>query len=469
MATPRKRVTQRQRRRFGRMIEKTGKRGDKTYHYIECSYKTPLWAFSRWNGLSERQYKTFPLERATDAEAWLNQEEKLIINEMWTPPRIRNVRERRNSVSFADYANAYVENHHKKNGNPIAETTRNKYREYLRLYLLPEFGDKAMAAITEDDIQHWYDHFTIRKDGYGASARRHVYELLSAIFAEAATKKLTSDGDTLIKTNPCTIVAYRPQRKKEPKVAEPDELETLYHAMPDWLRLSVYLCGVLGLREGECLGLQRQDIDIDSDRPMVHIQRSAKEVIRDGHRVVVLGDTKTASSVRHVDVPRFLVEIIRRHLDAFVEEAPESLLFTARRNAGPVKQQTLRNAWYRALRQVPRLEGMRFYDLRHTALSKAVEAGASLGTVKNMAGHTIDTTAFNYQHESESNRNQTMQNINGMYSHTVNENSATDIDLDSNDVLSVLDSLSDEKRRQVIESLPADVLVNVITRSIRSE
>lgn len=468
MVSPRTRITQRRRRSFGRMIEKNGKRGDRTYRYIECSYPTPLWAFEKWPNLPRRQYKTFPLEREMDAAAWLNKEQKLIDNETWTPPRIREARERRDTVSFAEYATAYVENHHKRNGDPIADTTRDKYREYLRLYLIPAFGDKAMITITHDDIQRWYDAFPVRKGGYGGSARRHVYELLSAIFAEAATKPLNQEGDTLIKVNPCSIAVYRPQRRKEPVVAEPEELTALYDAMPAWLRLSVYLCGVLGLREGECLALQRSDVELDADKPVVHVRRSAKEIMKGGHRVIVLGNTKTASSVRDVDVPRFLIEVIRLHLEIFVTEEPDALLFTSPKNGGPVKQQTVRNAWYRALKQVPRLEGMRFYDLRHTALSKAVEAGASLGTVKNMAGHTIDTTAFNYQHESKANRDLTLKHIDEAF--TSDSTSADAYDSpQAESILSLFKTLSADKQKQVMDSLPPDVLAQVITTTLRGE
>ena len=466
MASPRTRITQRRRRSFGRMIEKNGKRGDRTYRYIECSYPTPLWAFEQWSGLPKRQYKTFPLERALDAEAWLNKEQKLIDNEAWTPPHIRETRKQRDTVSFREYATAYVENRHKRNGDPIADTTKDKYYEYLRLYLIPSFGVRAMTSITSGDIQRWYDAFPVRKGGHGCSARRHVYELLSAIFAEAATKPLNQEGDTLIKVNPCSIAVYRPQRRKEPVVAEPEELTMLYDVMPDWLRLSVYLCGVLGLREGECLALQRSDIELDTDRPVVHVRRSAKEIMKDGHRVIVLGNTKTASSVRDVDIPRFLIDDIRLHLNIFTAEKPDALLFTSPKNGGPVKQQTVRNAWYRSLKHVPRLKGMRFYDLRHTALSKAVEAGASLGTVKNMAGHTIDTTAFNYQHESKANRELTLRHIDEAFSSI---SAGTDIDNapQAESILSLFKTLPIDKQKQVMDSLPSDVLAQVITSALR--
>ncbi|OZG67754.1 integrase [Bifidobacterium aquikefiri] len=471
MATPRVKVTRRQRRSSGRMIQKIGKRGGRTYKYIECSYLTPLWAFEKWPNLPKRQYKTFRLEQEYDASVWLDNAIQSVENNTWTPPQIAKSRERIHAISFSEYATEYVENHHKRNGEPLQETTKNKYREYLRLYLIPTFGDRAMTAITSDDVQHWYSSFPVRKGGHGASARKHVYELLSGIFAQARTKPINSNGDTLIKINPCSFTIPRPQRKKEPLIAEPEELDTIYNSMPQWLRLSVYLCGVMGLREGECLGLQRKDFDLDTDTPMLHIERSAKEVLQDNHRVVILGTTKTETSVRDLDIPEFLLDHIYKHLDAYVEGAPDSPVFTAPRTGGLVKQQTVRNAWYRAIQSVPRLIGMRFYDLRHTALSKAVEAGASLGTVKNMAGHAIDTTAFNYQHESQSNKQRTLTNINAAFLPTQRDVTTSDespLEASLSDVLAALGTVPDAKKREVMAALPSDVLAKVISHAVRT-
>jgi integrase len=453
------------------MIEKTSKRGERTYRYIECSYLTPLWAFEKWPNLPKRQYKTFRLEQEYDARAWIDAEIQSIENNTWIPPQIVRSRERIHSIPFSEYATDYVENHHKRNGEPIQETTKNKYREYLRLYLLPTFGNKEMSSVTSEDVQRWYDAFPIRKGGHGASARKHVYELLSGIFAQARTKPINSSGETLIKINPCSFTIARPQRRKEPVIAEPEELDVIYNAMPQWLQLSVYLCGVMGLREGECLGLQRKDFELDTETPMLHIERSAKEVVKNDHRLVVLGTTKTQTSVRDLDIPVFLLEHIKKHLEIFVEDDPDSPVFTAPRTGGLVKQQTVRNTWYRAIRSVPRLAGMRFYDLRHTALSKAVEAGASLGTVKNMAGHAIDSTAFNYQHESQSNREQTLRNINAAFSgKDQGENTSAEIRAKTHlkDILATLDMLSDDKRREVMAALPSDVLAEVISHDVRA-
>jgi integrase len=473
MPTPRIKVSKRQRRSFGRLIEKNGKRRAKVYRYLEASYPTPIEAFNTWPNLPQRIYATFSLERETDADTWLTTEKKLIDNGDWTPPAMRKNRERRDRVPFKEYAESYVEHRHRRDGNPIQETTKDKYREYLRLYLPPFFGDRPMDGISADDVQDWFDRFPVRKGGHGESARKHVYDLLSAIFAEACSKPINDIGDTLLRVNPCRIAVRTPRQRKESLVAEPGELKKAYEAMPSWLRLIVYLCGVMGLREGEALGLQRKDFDLKSNRPTLSVRRNVKEVIRDHHRVSIVGVTKTASSVRDIDIPPFMIDLIHLHLETYVGESQADYVFTAPRSGGLVKAQTVRNAWYRALKSIPRLTGMRFYDLRHTALSKAVEAGASLGTVKSIAGHAVDTTAFHYQHESETNRISTLENINANFvengknpetSMDTTLAQSDDTDLDLHTVLATVKALPAKKRNEVLKLLPAEVLAGIVTQ-----
>ena len=438
----------RQRREFGRLVEKkqrkTLKSGTTVYTYLEASYVPPVWAFEKWPGtVRKRIYKKFPIESRFDAEAWLAQAKKSIDAETWRPPAVERATHEATTVTFAEYARDYVVNHHKPNGDRIAQTTREKYEQYLRDHLLATFGSMPMTAITETDVQQWWDDFPVRKGGYGESARKHVYDLLRAIFHEATTKH---DGVRIINENPCTIKAAKPVRKCKPIVAEPDELQTVAQAMPEWQRLTVWLAGVLGLRMGEVLGLQRRDFHLEQEQPQLDIRQSAK--VEKG--VPVLGKTKTPGSVRTYDVPDFLVPIIRKHLERFCDSKASSLLFTAPRSGGVVRETTVSGAWCKARKRAPRLANMRFNDLRHTALTRAAEWGASPGTLKAMAGHTKDSTMLIYQDASDANRKQTTERINAAYapSSTGAESSSP-----AADVLAALDSLPEESKRQVLEAL----------------
>lgn len=101
-------------------------------------------------------------------------------------------------------------------------------------------------------------------------------------------------------------------------------------------RLGVLLAGTLGLRQGEVLGLQRRDIELDASPALLHVRRSAKEVSENGHKVSILGETKTPSSKRDIEVPAPLAGKIREHLATYVDKKPTALLFTGVRTRGTI-------------------------------------------------------------------------------------------------------------------------------------
>ena len=229
-----------------------------------------------------------------------------------------------------------MENRRKGDNKPIRQTTKDKYAQYLRDYLNPVLGYLPMNAIKPANIREWYDSMKVTKDGRGESIRRHVFELLDAIMPEAATKPLDDQGSTLIKVNPAQFKVPRPATKHVYVIATREQVQALADAMPPNLALGVLLAGTLGLRQGEVLGLQHRDIELDASPALLHVRRSAKEVSENGHKVSILGETKTPSSKRDIEVPAPLAGKIREHLATYVDKKPTTLLFTGVRTRGTI-------------------------------------------------------------------------------------------------------------------------------------
>ena len=392
------------RRRFGSMPLRTDKKSGRKY--IEARYQPPVEAYSKWPGLPKRITKRFPLGFETQAEKWLNDAETAIRMGTWKPPKVEKNSQRATVVTFKDYATRYVRERHKVNGEPIQETTRQKYEQYLRDDLLPILGNIPMASITPRDIQMWADSMKVGKAGEGASIKRHVWELLSAIFRQACEQPLDEAGTTLLSTTPVLLRVDKPRSDKAYADVSMDELNVLYEAMPGRFALVIYLVGVLSLRPGEAYALQRKDVELaeDDSGGLLHVSKGAKGVIRDGHKIMTVGSTKTPGSVRDLPLPPFLIPYIKRHLDIYVEERPNAYLFTGERSHALVSDQSVRNAWYRARKAVPRLEKrkLRLYDLRHRALTEVAKHTNSLKAVMAQGGHTQVDTAMRYQHVTKS-------------------------------------------------------------------
>lgn len=428
----------RQRREFG--IIRTRKHKSGTI-YLEASYAPPADAVKKYPNIHIPRHvtKNFPTSMRPAAEAWLYQAQRLIALNAWEPPQLKENEQKANRVTFRQYATEWLQDHRKPDGSEIAEGTKEKYREYLKNHLLPAFGTHPVREISEKNVREWFTSFPT-SNGHGETMRRHCYTLLKSIMASAATDTLT-DGTTLIERNPCTIKVSKVHAKHQQVIATQEELRRAAKAMPPHLSLAVLLAGTLGLRRGEILGLQRQDIDLESR--LIHVRRSAK-YSRDAHGTwrMSLGATKTANSVRDVMLPSSMLGDVKKQLEE-AGESPESLLF--HRNDGSlVGFSYLEDVWRIARATVPKLKTMHFHDLRHTALTHLAEHGATVAELEDIAGHADARTAMHYQHAVDA------------HERTVIEETAS-AGTESGDrverVASVLSSMSESERAKLIRLL----------------
>lgn len=332
------------RRKFGSVLVRSARDGHK---YVQARYQPPVWAYSKWPDLPRHYTKNFDAEYTAMAEAWLAEQERLIKLGSWEPPRIEKTKELSSTITFREYALDFVQNRRKPNGQRIAPTTREKYLQYLDDYLLPVLGDKPTARFQYVDISM-------------------------------------------------------------------EELNALYHAMPQRFAVVVYLSGVMGLRPGEVYGLQRRDVRLKDDlsEGVLDIVRAAKEYSPKDpetgkrHKKVLVNETKSTGSVRHPPIPGFICKALDLHLRTFVPDNPTAFLFTGPRTCEVVNAQTVRNAWYRARKSVPRLEEKKvsLYNLRHRAISHMKAYTNSDKTVMEFAGHERLDTDRHYQHAVETER-----------------------------------------------------------------
>jgi integrase len=108
---------------------------------------------------------------------------------------------------------------------------------------------------------------------------------------------------------------------------------------------------------------------------------------------LVSGTQKTHQR-REVPLPRFLVEELAPHLARL---APDDLVFTGVRRGSPLRAAIFRRGHFDAAAVAIGVPGLHPHELRHTAASLAIAAGADVKVVQQMLGHasamTMDTYA----------------------------------------------------------------------------
>jgi integrase len=155
------------------------------------------------------------------------------------------------------------------------------------------------------------------------------------------------------------------------------------------------------LRKGEVLGLKWQDFDFKAKK--ISVVRTLREVTTyddagRGHTSLAEGTPKTRASVRVLTLPDPLWKLLnKRNIDfSFGRPDPADYWITGDLEGTPLAPGALTKGFENLLASVG-LRRIRFHDLRHTAATLSVGAGARLEAVSQSLGHTrVDTTKSIY-------------------------------------------------------------------------
>jgi integrase len=142
------------------------------------------------------------------------------------------------------------------------------------------------------------------------------------------------------------------------------------------------------MRWGEAVALRVRRVDLARGR--LEVVEAIAEV--DGRLIV--GEPKSYQR-RSVPVPRFLRDELAVHL---TDKDPDDLLFTSPRGE-TLRVHGFRRTYFGPAATAVGLPGLVPHELRHTAASLAIAAGASIKGVREMLGHASATlTLDRYGH-----------------------------------------------------------------------
>ena len=191
--------------------------------------------------------------------------------------------------------------------------------------------------------------------------------------------------DGRIGRNPCDgIEKPRPtKRKADRHYLTVRQLYSLADSSGRWKPLVLTL-GLTGIRAGEARALRVRDVDFGKHRLRISLSTTRNK----GEWVT--SDTKTHAA-RDVPIPACVEKVLWPLCDG---RAGDCLVFT-RSDGKPFDEQSVgrhvknvegKHWWWAAL-QGAGLPDMTMHDLRHTAASIAVSAGANVLLVQRMLGH----------------------------------------------------------------------------------
>jgi integrase len=264
----------------------------------------------------------------------------------------------------------------------LSASTRATVRSILEHHVIPTFGNVQLSRITHTAVAAWIAK--LHGDGLSPATVQKCHQVLSRILQGAV------DAERL-QRNVADKVRLPRVRTQEMRFLTPEQVADLVRAHPERYRALVLCAAYGGFRFAELVGLRNKRVDLAGS---VRIEETCVEAGGELH----WGAPKTDAGRRTVALPSFVATALREHQAKWSRPGPEGVVFTGV-DGGPVRRPNYRNrVWLPAIKKAG-LEGLRFHDLRHTAVAIWIAAGANVLEVKRRAGHTRSTfTLDRYGH-----------------------------------------------------------------------
>ena len=264
----------------------------------------------------------------------------------------------------------------------LRPTTRDLYAYLLRRFLLPTFGKAALSSIDALAVRAWLANLQAQQLSPSTVAK--AYRLLSRMLGAAV------EAGYLLR-NPCTVKGAGQEQAPEMRFATVAQIAALAEAVGDRYRALVLVAAYGGLRWGELVGLKVKRVDL------LHGRVTVAEQVAEVNGYLIPGPPKTAAGRRTITLPAVAAVALAKHLAEFAEPGPEGLVFPAPKG-GYLRRSNFRRRWWVRATRTAGVEGLRFHDLRHSAATLALAAGANTRELMERMGHTSPQVALRYQH-----------------------------------------------------------------------
>ena len=267
----------------------------------------------------------------------------------------------------------------------LKESTRANRQNAWRIRVAPAWENKRIGDITRGDVLQWVAD--LQENGDGAESIENALGVLRMVLQYAI-------DDGRLRVNPCADVSA-PRRDIRPHpyltVAQVEALADEISYGGNFIRVLAYT----GLRWGEMAGLTPRAVNLETRRLSIF------QTVSKGEKGRVGMGTPKSHEIRSVPFPESLLGVFKEACDT---KASDDLIFTAP-EGGLLRGDSYRPRYLRpaiaALRDTKKHQDfpqITPHDLRHTAASLAVSAGANAKTVQRMLGHksaalTLDTYA----------------------------------------------------------------------------
>lgn len=304
----------------------------------------------------------------------------------------------------------------------MTPNTLRSYDSYCRNYLMACLGRVKLDELSAQHVRELHRYVMVTK-GLSPTTAGHAHAILSTALNDAIR-------DGLITRNPCELVDHpRGAVGNQRRALALDEVRRLAHVLNGRRNASRWLTALmLGLRQGECLGLRWSRIDLAAGTITVdtqlqripYVSGEASWYEHDEHGrgkrlarrrlqtlpgydyTVVKGNlclvtTKTESSRRVLPVPDVLLDELRRHHFTSGQPLPGDPLVWTTPEGGPIEPTSDRREWHELL-ALANVEDTDLHSARHTTSTLLLALGIPEDVRMAILGHSSAAARKVYSH-----------------------------------------------------------------------
>lgn len=280
-------------------------------------------------------------------------------------------------IKLGNFLDRYTEDVARHNLRPRSFES---HSGYIRNHIKPELGNIRLNQLRPNQVQAFYN----KKLSEGLSKRtvQYMHAILHKVLNQALRWGLVTRNVTDLVDVP------RPDRKP-PTVWSVEQIRTFLQAVENSKYYPIYVLAIYtGMRQGEILGIHREDIDLETGH--INVNHQLQPIKGKG---LVVTDVKTEKSKRPITLPETVLEVLRTHL-ATVESG---LIFTSP-SGQPIWAANVYHQFKKTITDLE-LPDIRFHDLRHAHATLLLLAGVNPKVVQERLGHSqISLTLDTYSH-----------------------------------------------------------------------
>jgi integrase len=265
------------------------------------------------------------------------------------------------------------------------------YGVNVRRHIIPALGEIRLDRLDPEQVQNFLN--SKLNDGFSSKTVAYIRQVLRTSLDQALRWNLISRN----------VVTLVPAPRKERKAIHPlqtHEIGKFLDAVAGRRLEALYVTTLaLGLRRGEVLGLQWEDIDLRAGR--LRVQRQLQ---RFGGRLHLV-EPKSDRARRVLDLPQSVVRTLTEHqrsqvverLKAGAQWDEHGLVFPTTIGT-PLDARSLLRDFRQVIRK-GKLPAIRFHDLRHSCATMLLVQGVPARVVMEILGHSeISLTMNTYSH-----------------------------------------------------------------------